>query len=91
MDQLLYVTMKSVSVFLSAMSILLFLRVLLGFFSDEESGFLVFCAVVTEPIVAPVRKLLSLIPGMDDSPIDFSFMATYLVLIIVQAALPFSF
>ncbi len=91
MDQLLFVFMKSVSVFISALSLLLFARVVLSFFTDEESGLLVFCTVVTEPIVYPVRLALSHIPGMDDSPIDFSFMATYLILMIVQSALPVSF
>ncbi|MBE6692066.1 MAG: hypothetical protein E7586_01870 [Ruminococcaceae bacterium] len=91
MDQLLFVMMRSVHVFLSALMLLLFLRVLIGFFSEEESGFLVFCSIVTEPVVYPIRLALSHIPGIEDSPIDFSFMATYLVLILVQSALPVSF
>lgn len=91
MDQLLFISMRSVQLFISALMMLLFLRVIINFISDEESGFYVFCCIVTEPIVHPVRVLLSHIPGIEDSPIDFSFMATYLVLILVQYALPVSF
>ena len=90
MDQLLYVLIRSVDVFISALMIMLFLRVIISFFSENESFLLIFCSVVTEPVVAPVRGLLSRIPGLDNSPIDSSFMATYLLLIIVQSALPFS-
>ena len=91
MDQLLYVMMRSVYLFIGALMFLLFLRVIIGFFSEEESGFLIFCSVVTEPVVYPIRLVLSRIPGIENSPIDFSFMATYLVLILVQSALPVSF
>ncbi len=88
MDQLFYVVSATVYHFLSAMTWLLLARVLLGFFMDEESPLLVFCCVVTEPIVSPVRGLLARIPALEGSPIDFSFMATCLLIIIVQSALP---
>ena len=91
MDQMIYVAIRSVDVFISALMILIFLRVIIGFFSEESSPLLIFCSVVTEPVVYPVRALLSKIPGIEDSPIDFSFMATYLILILVQSALPVSF
>ena len=68
--------------------LLLLVRVLMSFFTDEESRFYNFCYVVTEPVVAPVRNLLSLVPVLADSPIDFSYMATSLIVIIVQSALP---
>lgn len=91
LDQLVFILMSSVQAFISALMFLLFLRTIIGFFSEEETGFYVFCCVVTEPVVHPVRLLLARIPGLEDSPIDFSFMATYLVLLLVQSALPFSF
>lgn len=70
---------------------LIFLRVILGFFADEESKLYIFCCVVTEPVVHPVRVLLSHIPALDEFPIDVTYMATYLVLILIQSALPVSF
>lgn len=70
---------------------LLFLRVLLGFFASEDSKLHIFCAIVTEPVVYPVRVLLSRIPALEGFPIDMTYMATYLILIIIQSALPVSF
>ncbi len=69
---------------------LLLIRAVLGMFADEESPsfILTFCSVVTEPVVYPVRVLLAKIPALEESPIDFSFMATSLIIILVQTALP---
>ena len=67
---------------------ILLARVILGFFADEESRASSFCYAITEPVVSPVRGLLSHVPVLADSPIDFSFMATCLIIILVQDALP---
>ncbi len=91
MDQLLYITVATVHAFFSIMIFLLLVRAILGFFADESSKFLIFSCIVTEPIIYPVRVLLSRIPALDDLPIDISFMVTYLILILVQAALPVAF
>lgn len=90
MAQLFYILVTTVTLFLDALMFLLLGRVLLGFFADEESPLLNFCSAVTEPVVAPMRVLLSRIPALEDSPIDFSLVATSLVILIVQIALPFS-
>ena len=89
MDQLFFVLSQTVYLFLSAMTWLLLARALLGLFADEESPIFVFCCVVTEPVVSPVRGLLSRIPALDGFPIDFSFMATCMLIILVQSALPY--
>lgn len=65
----------------------LLLRAILGLFASEESRVLGFCYAVTEPFVSPVRNLLSLIPALEDFPIDLSFMATYLILTICRIVL----
>ncbi len=88
MEELFFIISRTVYFFLSALSWLLLARALLGFFTDEESPLFMFCCVVTEPVVAPVRGLLARIPVLQDSPIDFSFMATCLIVILVQSALP---
>lgn len=90
MDRLLYILTRSVHLFITAMMFFLLARVLLSFFFDEESPLNIFCCVVTEPVVYPVRVLLSRIPALEDFPIDVSFMATSLILMLVQAALPLS-
>ena len=42
---------------------------------------------VTEPLIAPVRDLLSRIRGLQGFPLDLSFMLTYMLLIAVHSAL----
>ncbi len=91
MDQLIFVIMASVQLFINGMMIMLAVRALAGFFADEDSKILAFSSIVTEPVVAPVRSLLSKFSFFEDSPIDFSLMASYLVLILIQYALPVSF
>ncbi len=91
MDQLLYIIVASVHAFISIMIFLLLARAVMSFFASEESGLFAFCCVVTEPIIFPIRLLLSHIPALEDLPIDISFMVTYLILILVQSALPVPF
>lgn len=90
MDLIAAIICQSVYLFLGALMWLLVARVLLGFFADgeEPSPALTFCTVVTEPVVYPVRNFLSRIPALQESPIDFTFMATSLILILVRLALP---
>ncbi|MBR6562605.1 MAG: YggT family protein [Clostridia bacterium] len=89
MLQFYFIIAQTVNAFLEALMLLILVRVLITFFTDEESPALNFCSAVTEPVVAPVRGLLSRIPALEDSPIDFSFVATSLIIMIVQMALPY--
>lgn len=90
MDGLFYILATTVSGFIGLLMWVLFARVLLGFFSAEESKAMVFCVAVTEPLVSPVRNAISRIGALEDFPIDLSYMATYLILIFIKAALPYS-
>ena len=60
------------------------IRALLSIFGSEESKLLMVCYAISEPVVAPVRVLMDRIPGIRDIGIDFSFMGTYLILMIVR-------
>lgn len=39
-----------------------------------------FISMVVEPVIAPFRRLLYRIPGMDRFPLDLSFLAAWMVL-----------
>ncbi len=91
MDQLLYILVATVNAFITVMTFLLLVRAILSLFASEESRLLIFAFVVTEPIIYPIRLLLSHIPALEDLPIDISFMVTYIILILVQSALPVAF
>ena len=89
MKEMFFVLSGTVNAFFSIFMLLLLARVLIGFFSDEEeSKAYFFCYAITEPVVSPVRSLLARIPILEESPIDFSFMATCLIISLVQSALP---
>ena len=77
----------SVLALLSAMGYVILARCIMSLFASEESKIYMFCCAVTEPVVAPVRALLGRIPLLENSPIDFSFMATYLLLTICRLIL----
>ena len=80
---------RTVNLLLSAVSLAMLLRMLLSFFVfDEDSRLLNFLAIVTEPFIAPVRALLVRFNIGQDSPIDWSFSLTYLLIAIAQMFLP---
>lgn len=89
MEELFFIISRTVNAFLSIFILLLLARALWGFFSDEEeSRVYFFLYAITEPVVSPVRSMLARVPFLQESPIDFSFMATCLLISIVQTALP---
>ena len=65
------------------------IRALLPIFVDvEESRVFLFVLVITEPFVIPVRFLLYKLNIGQDSPVDWSFFATYLILSVLTMFLP---
>ena len=89
MEQIFYFFASFVAVLLEAVSIAMFLRMILSFFSDsEESRFALFLACITEPFIIPVRFLLAKFNVLQNTPIDFSFTIAYLVIMLLQIMLP---
>lgn len=86
---LLNIFARTVSLILSVVSFAMLLRMLVSFFIyDEDSRLLRFLALVTEPFILPVRMLLVRFNIGQDSPIDWSFSLTYLLIALVQMFLP---
>lgn len=85
----LYFTAKLIALTLDAVTICMLARVLVPLFADvEESRFYAFLCVVTEPFIMPIRFLLVKFNILQDSPIDWSFSITYILIILVQQLLP---
>ena len=64
-------------------------RMILSFFPAlQESRVAAFVTVATEPFIIPVRTLLHRLGIGQDSPIDWAFSLTYILLYIVQLFLP---
>lgn len=64
-------------------------RVLLSLFSDaEDSKIGIFLALITEPFIAPVRFFMIKFNLLQDTPIDWSFTLTSIILTLIRVMLP---
>ena len=80
---------RIISILLDAVVLAMILRVIMPFIVDvEENRFYLFLTVISEPFVMPVRFLLAKFNILQDSPIDWSFTFTYIMISIIQALLP---
>ena len=71
---------------LAILQVCMLLRAILSWFPiRDDNPILLFVCMVTEPIVAPVRALFDHFGWFQDTPLDFSFLAAYLLLSIVTA------
>ncbi|MBQ8350787.1 MAG: YggT family protein [Clostridia bacterium] len=79
----------SIRILLSVLEFAFFARAILSFFNPEEEGFLAaILYTVTEPVVLPVRALLSRLHFGEHSPIDMSFFFAFLLLSVLSVMLP---
>ena len=89
MTSFIYVVTKLVSVFLGAEQLLMMFRVVLSWLPvDEDSDISNFLFAMTEPVIYPVRMLLDRFEGLDEFPIDLSFIISFMLLSLVQMLLP---
>lgn len=89
MTGILYILMKTVSLLLSAMQLLMMLRAVISWLPvDEDSNVVNFLYAMTEPLIVPIRSLLSRFEALDDLPIDISFFIAFMLLSIVRILLP---
>ena len=89
MTAFIYVVTKLVSVFLGAEQLLMMFRAVLSWLPvDEDSDISNFLFAMTEPGIYPVRMLLDRFEGLDEFPIDLSFIISFMLLSLVQMLLP---
>ncbi|MFQ9148772.1 MAG: YggT family protein [Eubacteriales bacterium] len=89
MTAFIYVVTKLVSVFLGAEQLLMMFRAVLSWLPvDEDSNISNFLFAMTEPVIYPVRMLLDRFEGLDEFPIDLSFIISFMLLSLVQILLP---
>lgn len=68
------------------LNVAMFVRAILSWIPDsEEWAFTRFVAVLTEPLVIPVRALFNKMGWFQDMPVDISFLVTYILLSIITA------
>ena len=89
MTAFIYVVTKLVSVFLGTEQLLMMFRAVLSWLPvDEDSDISNFLFAMTEPVIYPVRMLLDRFEGLDEFPIDLSFIISFMLLSLVQMLLP---
>ena len=89
METVAIILSRFVLLALGAVQIAMFIRMIMSLLGyDEESGFGAFLALLTEPIILPVRVILSRIRALDGLPIDLSFFLTYILITFLTYSLP---
>ena len=84
MNLFVLVLVAIVRAVLSVECLLMFVRAVLSWIMPEaEGGILDFLYYLTEPLIVPVRKVLSGIPAFQELPFDLSFMITNLLMLMV--------
>ena len=89
LELFLYLITKTVSVILGLVSLAMLARMILSIFVKAESNTLyALSCIITEPFVAPVRAILALLNIGQNSPIDWAFFLTYLILSVLRSSFP---
>lgn len=83
----IYLLIQFALVFIEVLSLAMFIRVILSWFTDGSGKFSQFLFVLTEPAVMPMRLLLAKLNWFQNTPIDFSFTFTFLALFIIETIL----
>jgi YggT family protein len=87
LPEIIYVLVNFVIIFIDIITLAMTIRAILSWFVEGDGPFIRFLYVITEPAIMPIRKLLVKKNWLQGSPIDFSFMLTYIVLFVVQLLL----
>nr|MBE6544605.1 hypothetical protein [Oscillospiraceae bacterium] len=88
-EELFFILAKTVSIVLDVVTFAMLARALLPFFVDpmESRAYGIAC-YLTEPFIAPVRGIMIRLNIGQDSPIDWAFSITYIIILLLGALLP---
>ena len=87
MDILIELLKHIVSIFLMALQVAMTLRAILSWFVMGGNKLTDFLYAVTEPFIYPIRSLFERMNWLQGTPIDFSFMITYLLISLIALLL----
>ena len=89
---LLYLIAKIISILLMLELDAMLLRAILSWFDTGEGGIISLLTgiltMVTEPVILPVRFVLSHFPSLNNLPVDISFFVTFILLSLLRVLLP---
>ena len=89
-QEIFYIFAKTISIVIDVVSIAMVIRMILSFFTPDplESRVYMLSCYVTEPFIAPIRALMVHFNIGQDSPIDWAFFVTSILLGIIGSILP---
>ena len=87
-DVVIAVIVETVRVLLLVIQFAMMARAILSWFPIEPNKLTQLLDAITEPLICPIRKLFEKMNWFQDIPLDMSFMATYLILVILIMFLP---
>ena len=89
MEVILYILAKTVSIYLSLVTITMLGRMLIQLFTGSDGGVLfAICYYVSEPFIVPFRILFAKLNIGQSSPLDMSFLASSVGVMVLRLALP---
>lgn len=88
MNEVSYVLIRFVVIFLNVLSLAMLVRAVLSWFmQDGENAIVNFLYVMTEPIVMPLRLLCNALNWFQGVPIDMPYLITMIILSISSTLL----
>ncbi len=87
MPESIIILVNFVNLFIEMITIAMSVRAVLSWFYDGDGPFVRFLYTITEPAILPIRKLLVKMNWLQNSPLDYSYLLTYVALFIIQILL----
>ena len=84
MEILFYLFSNTVSLLISFVLLCMFIRAILSFLPIEEGPLTGIVALITEPVIFPVRKICEKFGLGDGLPIDIPFFITSVILMMIS-------
>lgn len=89
MQEIFYIIAKTIAIILEVVSFAMIVRMILPFFVDPmENRIYLISSFITEPFIAPVRAVMVMLNIGQDSPIDWAFSITYIIIWLLGGLLP---
>lgn len=88
MQLVFLIAAKLIALTLSIVSFAMLVRAILSLIGMEDGRLYMFAFFITEPFIIPVRFLLVKFNLLQNSPIDWSFTITYMLIFLVEMTLP---
>lgn len=82
-ENVLYIFAQIVNLLFVVIDVAMLVRAITSWIPEIDGAWLDLVYMITEPIIVPVRALFERFPIFKNSPIDFSFMIAYMLILIL--------